>query len=66
MYTSSTGQQLATELEEQVNSASRRSTLRRHYTPGDYLKYASEGEGYGSLGRNRRSLSASALARGSF
>nr|CDJ91677.1 Protein LET-805, isoform b [Haemonchus contortus] len=60
-YTSS-AQQLAHELEE-INSTSRRSTLRRHYTPGDYLKQASEGEGYGTLGRNRRSLSASALAR---
>uniref|UniRef100_A0A7I5E8R5 Fibronectin type III domain protein n=2 Tax=Haemonchus contortus TaxID=6289 RepID=A0A7I5E8R5_HAECO len=62
-YTSS-AQQLAHELEE-INSTSRRSTLRRHYTPGDYLKQASEGEGYGTLGRNRRSLSASALARDS-
>ncbi|RCN43892.1 hypothetical protein ANCCAN_10093 [Ancylostoma caninum] len=60
----SSGQQLAQELEE-INSTSRRSTLRRHYTPGDYLKYASEGDGYGTLGRNRRSLSASALARDS-
>ncbi|ETN71312.1 fibronectin type III domain protein [Necator americanus] len=60
----SSGQQLAQELEE-ISSTSRRSTLRRHYTPGDYLKYASEGDGYGTLGRNRRSLSASALARDS-
>ncbi|KAK6029855.1 hypothetical protein OSTOST_04026 [Ostertagia ostertagi] len=60
----SSAQQLAHELEE-INSTSRRSTLRRHYTPGDYLKQASEGEGYGTLGRNRRSLSASALARDS-
>ncbi|CAJ0941669.1 unnamed protein product, partial [Mesorhabditis belari] len=59
---SSTGAQLAHELDE-MNSRSRTSTLRRHYTPGDYLKYASEEERYGSLGRNRRSLSASALAR---
>ncbi|CAI5445350.1 unnamed protein product [Caenorhabditis angaria] len=56
---SSTGQQLAHELEE---IGSRRSTLRRHYTPGDYLKYDAE-EGYNSLSRNRRSLSASALAQ---
>ncbi|VDL84387.1 unnamed protein product [Nippostrongylus brasiliensis] len=56
----SSAHQLAQELEE-INSTSRRSTLRRHYTPGDYLK--SEGEGYGTLGRGRRSLSASALAR---
>ncbi|KJH44140.1 hypothetical protein DICVIV_09836 [Dictyocaulus viviparus] len=62
-YTSS-AHQLAQELEE-ISSTSRRSTLRRHYTPGDYLKYAAEGEEYGTLGRNRRSLSASALARGS-
>ncbi|CAJ0598951.1 unnamed protein product [Cylicocyclus nassatus] len=60
----SSGQQLAQELEE-INSTSRRSTLRRHYTPGDYLRYASEGETYGTLGRNRRSLSASALGRDS-
>ncbi|VDL76883.1 unnamed protein product [Nippostrongylus brasiliensis] len=58
----SSAHQLAQELEE-INSTSRRSTLRRHYTPGDYLK--SEGEGYGTLGRGRRSLSASALARDS-
>uniref|UniRef100_A0A158P9A7 Fibronectin type III domain protein n=1 Tax=Angiostrongylus cantonensis TaxID=6313 RepID=A0A158P9A7_ANGCA len=62
-YTSS-AHQLAQELEE-ISSTSRRSTLRRHYTPGDYLKYATDGDGYGTLGRNRRSLSASALARGS-
>ncbi|CAI4231782.1 unnamed protein product [Auanema sp. JU1783] len=62
---SSTGQQLAHELEQIENTSSRRSTLRRHYTPGDYLKYESEGEGYSSLSRNRRSLSASALARDS-
>ncbi|KAI6201513.1 hypothetical protein M3Y96_00850200 [Aphelenchoides besseyi] len=60
-YTS-TGQQLANELEE-LASSSRRSTLRRHYTPGDYMRYASELDGYNSLGRNRRSLSASALGR---
>lgn len=59
-----TGEQLARELEE-LASTSRRSTLRRHYTPGDYLKYAGE-EGYNSLGQNRRSLSASALGRGWF
>uniref|UniRef100_A0A915B8J5 Fibronectin type-III domain-containing protein n=1 Tax=Parascaris univalens TaxID=6257 RepID=A0A915B8J5_PARUN len=59
---SSSGKQLEQELEE-LTSSSRRSTLRRHYTPGDYLKYGSETEAYGSLGRNRRSLSASALAR---
>ncbi|VDM43794.1 unnamed protein product [Toxocara canis] len=59
---SSSGKQLEQELEE-LTSSSRRSTLRRHYTPGDYLKYGSEAEAYGSLGRNRRSLSASALAR---
>uniref|UniRef100_A0A914W0E7 Fibronectin type-III domain-containing protein n=1 Tax=Plectus sambesii TaxID=2011161 RepID=A0A914W0E7_9BILA len=58
---SSSGQQLAHELEEM--SSSRRSTLRRHYTPGDYLKYASDIDGYGSLRQNRRSLSASALGR---
>ncbi|CAB3401714.1 unnamed protein product [Caenorhabditis bovis] len=57
---SSTGAQLAQELEE-IGSTSRRSTLRRHYTPGDYLKHDAE-EGYNSLSRNRRSLSASALA----
>lgn len=57
---SSTGAQLAQELEE-IGSTSRRSTLRRHYTPGDYLKQDAE-EGYNSLSRNRRSLSASALA----
>ncbi|ULU01581.1 hypothetical protein L3Y34_001716 [Caenorhabditis briggsae] len=56
----STGAQLAQELEE-IGSTSRRSTLRRHYTPGDYLKQDAE-EGYNSLSRNRRSLSASALA----
>uniref|UniRef100_A0AC34QKY1 Fibronectin type-III domain-containing protein n=1 Tax=Panagrolaimus sp. JU765 TaxID=591449 RepID=A0AC34QKY1_9BILA len=56
---SAAGEQLAKELEELT---SRRSTLRRHYTPGDYLKYAGE-EGYNSLGQNRRSLSASALGR---
>ncbi|CAJ0579194.1 unnamed protein product, partial [Mesorhabditis spiculigera] len=61
---SSTGAQLAHELDE-IGSRSRTSTLRRHYTPGDYLKYASEEERYGSLGRNKRSLSASALARDS-
>nr|AZA15240.1 protein LET-805 [Anisakis pegreffii] len=54
--------QLEQELEE-LTSSSRRSTLRRHYTPGDYLKYGSDLEGYGSLRGNRRSLSASALAR---
>jgi len=59
---STSGQQLASELEE-INSTSRRSTLRRHYTPGDYLKYGTDLEGYGSLGRARRSLSASALGR---
>ncbi|VDN22773.1 unnamed protein product [Gongylonema pulchrum] len=31
--------------------------------PGDYLKYGSDAEAYGSLARNRRSLSASALGR---
>lgn len=60
---SATGEQLARELEE-LASTSRRSTLRRHYTPGDYLKYAGEEGGYNSLGHNRRSLSASALGRG--
>uniref|UniRef100_A0A7E4VM27 Fibronectin type III domain protein n=1 Tax=Panagrellus redivivus TaxID=6233 RepID=A0A7E4VM27_PANRE len=60
---SATGEQLAKELEE-LTSTSRRSTLRRHYTPGDYLKYAGE-DGYNSLGQNRRSLSASALGRDS-
>uniref|UniRef100_A0AC35UE32 Protein-tyrosine-phosphatase n=1 Tax=Rhabditophanes sp. KR3021 TaxID=114890 RepID=A0AC35UE32_9BILA len=60
---SSTGQQLAQELDE-IQSQSRRSTLRRHYTPGDYLKYASDAEaGYSSLGQTRRSMSASALGR---
>ncbi|EJW74612.1 hypothetical protein WUBG_14478, partial [Wuchereria bancrofti] len=61
-YSSTTGRQLEQELEE-LTSSSRRSTLRRHYTPGDYLKYGSEAEAYGSLARNRRSLSASALGR---
>ncbi|MCP9258787.1 hypothetical protein DINM_001788 [Dirofilaria immitis] len=61
-YSSATGRQLEQELEE-LTSSSRRSTLRRHYTPGDYLKYGSEAEAYGSLSRNRRSLSASALGR---
>jgi hypothetical protein len=56
-----TGQQLASELEE-LTGGSRRSTLRRHYTPGDYMRY--QDETYNSLGRNRRSLSASALGRG--
>uniref|UniRef100_A0A914BWZ1 Fibronectin type-III domain-containing protein n=1 Tax=Acrobeloides nanus TaxID=290746 RepID=A0A914BWZ1_9BILA len=57
----STGERLAHELEE-ATTESRRSTLRKHYTPGDYLKEAGE-DGYNSLGRNRRSLSASALGR---
>ena len=57
------GQQLASELEE-LNAGSRRSTLRRHYTPGDYMRYTGELDSYNSLGRNRRSLSASALGRG--
>jgi hypothetical protein len=60
------GQQLVSELEELAGGGSRRSTLRRHYTPGDYLKYE-EGGGaeYNSLGRGtRRSMSASALGRG--
>lgn len=63
------GQQLVSELEE-LASGSRRSTLRRHYTPGDYLRYE-EGQQaggalaeYNSLGRSRRSMSASALGRG--
>lgn len=33
------------------------------FQPGDYLKYGSDAEAYGSLARNRRSLSASALGR---
>jgi hypothetical protein len=60
------GQQLVSELEE-LASGSRRSTLRRHYTPGDYLKYEEGGAAmgdYNSLGRTRRSMSASALGRG--
>ena len=64
------GAQLAQELED-VASSSRRSTLRRHYTPGDYMRYASDAryasdtEGYsGSLRRQRRTLSASNVARG--
>jgi hypothetical protein len=62
------GQQLVSELEE-LASGSRRSTLRRHYTPGDYLRYeegmAQSGLAeYNSLGRSRRSMSASALGRG--
>ncbi|EJD74869.1 hypothetical protein LOAG_17881 [Loa loa] len=61
-YSSTTGRQLEQELED-LTSSSRRSTLRRHYTPGDYMKYGSEAEAYGSLARNRRSLSASALGR---
>jgi hypothetical protein len=40
------------------------NTLRRHYTPGDYLKYASDTDAYNSIGRTRRSQSASALGRG--
>lgn len=56
-----TGERLAQELED---IGSRRSTLRRHYTPGDYMKYGSETEGYNSLGRTRRTMSASALGRG--
>ncbi|GMT18237.1 hypothetical protein PFISCL1PPCAC_9534, partial [Pristionchus fissidentatus] len=59
-YTS-TGAQLAHELEE-LNSRSRTSTLRKHYTPGDYLKQASEAD-YNSLSRRNRSLSESRLAR---
>lgn len=62
---SSTGERLTQELEE-ITSARSRSTLRKHYTPGDYLKYGSELDGYNSLSHNRRSLSASALARGIF
>lgn len=66
------GQQLAAELED-ISNTSRRSTLRRHYTPGDYLRYASDAryasdtEGYSasSLRRQRRTASTSALARGS-
>lgn len=59
-----TGQQLAQELDE-ITSGSRRSTLRKHYTPGDYVRYGSEAEGgYNSLGRQRRSQSVSGLARG--
>uniref|UniRef100_A0A915K3I3 Uncharacterized protein n=1 Tax=Romanomermis culicivorax TaxID=13658 RepID=A0A915K3I3_ROMCU len=60
-----TGQRLAQELEE-LSETSKRSTLRRHYTPGDYLKYASDTEGgIGSLQRRqaRRSMSASNLAQ---
>ena len=64
------GAQLAAELED-VASSSRRSTLRRHYTPGDYMRYASDAryasdtEGYsGSLRRQRRTLSASNVGRG--
>uniref|UniRef100_A0A915DKV5 Fibronectin type-III domain-containing protein n=1 Tax=Ditylenchus dipsaci TaxID=166011 RepID=A0A915DKV5_9BILA len=60
---SSTGERLTHELEELTTGESRRSTLRKHYTPGDYLKYGSDTEGYNSLGHNRRSLSASALGR---
>uniref|UniRef100_A0A913IDA2 Fibronectin type-III domain-containing protein n=1 Tax=Strongyloides stercoralis TaxID=6248 RepID=A0A913IDA2_STRER len=60
---SSSGAQLAQELDE-IQSQSRRSTLRRHYTPGDYLRYASDAEaGYSSLSHPKRSLSASALGR---
>jgi hypothetical protein len=33
---------------------------------GDYMRYQGELDGYNSLGRNRRSLSASALGRGEF
>lgn len=62
------GQQLVSELEELASGQSRRSTLRRHYTPGDYLRYGDEGVvgaggEYHSLGR-RRTMSASALGRG--
>lgn len=59
------GQQLVSELEELASGQSRRSTLRRHYTPGDYLRYEDGGSGaeYHSLGR-RRTMSASALGRG--
>ncbi|KAK0418386.1 hypothetical protein QR680_013533 [Steinernema hermaphroditum] len=60
-YNAQSVQQLAHELDE-MNSTSRRSTLRRHYTPGDYLKYDTEG-GYSTLRGSRRSLSASALGR---
>ncbi|KAL3115899.1 hypothetical protein niasHT_007199 [Heterodera trifolii] len=58
------GQQLVSELEELASGQSRRSTLRRHYTPGDYLRYEDGGSGaeYHSLGR-RRTMSASALGR---
>lgn len=63
---SSSGAQLAQELDE-IQSQSRRSTLRRHYTPGDYLRYASDAEaGYSSLSHPKRSLSASAIGRGKF
>uniref|UniRef100_A0A914HBE2 Fibronectin type-III domain-containing protein n=1 Tax=Globodera rostochiensis TaxID=31243 RepID=A0A914HBE2_GLORO len=60
------GQQLVNELEELASGQSRRSTLRRHYTPGDYLRYEdaanASGAEYHSLGR-RRTMSASALGR---
>jgi len=45
-------------------SGSKRSTLRRHYTPGDYLRYDEASGEYNSLGRSRRSMSATALGRG--
>nr|CAD2156885.1 unnamed protein product [Meloidogyne enterolobii] len=57
------GQQLVSELEE-LASGSKRSTLRRHYTPGDYLRYDEASGEYNSLGRSRRSMSATALGRG--
>uniref|UniRef100_A0A158R407 t-SNARE coiled-coil homology domain-containing protein n=1 Tax=Syphacia muris TaxID=451379 RepID=A0A158R407_9BILA len=63
-YSTTSAKHLEHELEELTSSSSRRNTLRKHYTPGDYLKYGSETDGYGSLGRNRRSLSVSALGRG--
>ncbi|KRX64845.1 Phosphatidylinositol phosphatase PTPRQ [Trichinella sp. T9] len=65
----SSGQYLAQELDEFTrNDSFKRSTLRRHYTPGDYLKYASDTEGAtiyptGSQHPYRRTLSASSLRR---
>ncbi|CDW52276.1 protein sidekick [Trichuris trichiura] len=63
------GQYLAQELEELSRSESHKGTLRRHYTPGDYLKYASDIGGgtvftTGTQRPYRRTLSASNLRRG--
>ncbi|VDO96161.1 unnamed protein product [Soboliphyme baturini] len=64
----SNAEQLAQELEE-FSTTSRRGTLRRHYTPGDYLKYSSDTEHAGTMESTtlrpyRRTLSASNLGRG--